>query len=42
MEHTKEDFTEAGWLLLKKYAAKCDINWDNLTTTAFQAHDMIQ
>jgi hypothetical protein len=36
MEHTKEDFTEAGWLLLKKYAAKCDINWDNLTTTAFQ------
>lgn len=36
MKHTIDDYTESGLSLLKKYAAKCNINWDNLITTAFQ------
>jgi hypothetical protein len=36
MKHTKDDYTEAGLSLLKKYAAKCNINWNNLVATTFQ------
>ncbi len=36
MTHTTDDYTEPGLLLLKRYAAKCEINWNNLTSTKFQ------
>jgi hypothetical protein len=32
------EYTEDALLLMKKYAAKCDINWNNLDSTVFQGH----
>ena len=34
----KYTYTEDALLLMKKYAAKCDINWNNLDGAVFQGH----
>ena len=32
------EYTKSALLLMKKYAAKCRINWNNLGATVFQGH----